>query len=92
MAYIRRCITIGYCQGFNYIARKILKITNDEVYNILFFYQEETFWIFTEIIERLLPLNYFTELVGLMTDFTLIKDLIINNNEKLYLKNLKCDF
>ena len=29
-----------------------------------------------------------------MTDFTLIKDLIINNNEKLYLhlKKLKCDF
>ena len=34
MAYTRRCITIGYCQGFNYITGKILKIINDEVYII----------------------------------------------------------
>ena len=31
LAYTKRSITIGYCQGFNYIVGKILKITNDEV-------------------------------------------------------------
>ena len=58
-----------------------------------YFLLEETFWVFTEVIERLLPLNYFTELVGMMTDYTLIKNLILRNNEEIiiHLKNLNCE-
>lgn len=32
LAYSRRNISIGYCQGFNFIVGRILKIINDEVY------------------------------------------------------------
>ena len=32
IAYSRRSISIGYCQGFNHIIGKILKITQNEVY------------------------------------------------------------
>ena len=32
IAYTRRTISIGYCQGFNHIVGKILKIIPNEVY------------------------------------------------------------
>jgi len=31
LAYSRRNITIGYCQGFNFIVGKLLKIYTEEV-------------------------------------------------------------
>lgn len=62
-----RNTTIGYCQGFNYICNQIYSVTKDE---------EETFWIFCKIIEDILPINYFTELAGLITDATIIYGMI----------------
>ena len=40
IAYSRRNCTLGYCQGFNYIVGKILKVITNE---------ENAFWIFTQI-------------------------------------------
>ena len=35
-AYSRRNSSIGYCQGFNYIVGKILKLCQNEVYIIIY--------------------------------------------------------
>lgn len=32
LAYSRRSVTIGYCQGFNFIVGKLLKVISSEVY------------------------------------------------------------
>ena len=34
-AYSRRCVKIGYCQGFNFIVGKILKICKNDVRKIV---------------------------------------------------------
>ena len=36
LAYSRRTSSIGYCQGFNYIVGKILKLCQNEVYIIIY--------------------------------------------------------
>ena len=51
IAYSRRNCTLGYCQGFNYIVGKLLKVINNE---------ENVFWIFTQIIENILDVRSFT--------------------------------
>ena len=38
LAFSRREATIGYCQGFNFIVGKILKICEDEVNILLLYY------------------------------------------------------
>lgn len=67
IAYSRRNISIGYCQGFNFIAGFILKTVHNE---------EEAFWLFVQIIESILPLNYFSNAFGVLVDSALISELI----------------
>jgi hypothetical protein len=50
---------LGYCQGFNYIVGKLLKVVKNE---------EDVFWIFTQIIENLLPINYYYDSIGIIID------------------------
>jgi hypothetical protein len=66
-AYSRRNISIGYVQGFNFIVGRLLKVNQNE---------EEVFWLFTQIIENILPLNYFSEMCGLMTDADILSLLL----------------
>ena len=61
--YSVRSSSIGYCQGFNYIAAKIYKVTQDE---------EETFWILTKVLEEILPINYYSDIIGLIADSIVI--------------------
>lgn len=49
LAFSRREATIGYCQGFNFLVGKILKICNEEVCNQKNFYY---FNIFINLIGR----------------------------------------
>ena len=63
IAYSRRNISIGYCQGFNFIAGFILKTVHNE---------EEAFWLFVQIIESILPLNYFSNAFGVLVDSVLM--------------------
>ncbi len=63
MAYSRRNISIGYVQGFNFIVGRLFKIIQNE---------EEVFWIFTQIIENILPLNFYSEMAGLMIDVDIL--------------------
>lgn len=50
VAYARRNPNVGYCQGMNLIAANLLLIMPST---------EETFWILTCMIERMLPEGYF---------------------------------
>ena len=46
-----RNLTIGYCQGFNYIVGKLLMMLN--------FNEEDVFWVFTQIAENYLPFDFY---------------------------------
>lgn len=48
-AYARRCPTVGYCQGFNFIA----------AFALLVLPEETAFWCLVAIIEHIMPAGYF---------------------------------
>jgi len=77
IAYSRRNSQIGYCQGFNFIVAKLLK---------LFEREEDVFWIFVQIIENILPCEYYSELVGIMSDCSLCLELLKESNKKVMKK------
>ena len=52
LAYVRHNPRLGYCQGFNFVASKLLEYLEEE----------ETFWILVEIIKKV-PSDYFTTMV-----------------------------
>lgn len=73
IAYSRRNCTLGYCQGFNYIVGKILKVVSDE---------ENVFWIFVQILENILPINYYYNSVGIIIDNSIfVEQLKINDKD-----------
>ena len=79
MAFAMRNITIGYCQGFNYIVGKLLLIMEDE---------EETFWVFTQIAENYLPFDFYLKFTGVRTDAEIVKKIIkLTLN---YTENIEC--
>ena len=67
ICYSIRNTTVGYCQGMNFIAGRILLIMGDE---------EQTFWIFIQIMEKYLSIIYYSELVGIVIETTIIENLI----------------
>ena len=77
IAYSRRNSQIGYCQGFNFIVAKLLKLFEKE---------EDVFWIFVQIIENILPCEYYSELVGIMSDCSLCLELLKESNKKVMQK------
>lgn len=76
IAYSRRNCKIGYCQGFNLIVAKLL----------LIFEEEDAFWIFVQVIENILPCEYYSELVGIMGDCSLCLKILMESNKKVMLK------
>ena len=75
IAYSRRSQFIGYCQGFNFIVSFILKIINNE---------EESFWLFVQIIEKILPLNYYSNVLGVLVYSALIEQLLFQFLPELF--------
>ena len=67
ICYSIRNTSVGYCQGMNFIAGRILLIMGDE---------EQTFWIFIQIMEKYLSITYYSELVGIVIETTIIENLI----------------
>lgn len=57
-AFVQRCPTVGYCQGFNFIAARLLMAMPEE----------EAFWTLVQIVEVILPLDYYSNLVGVLLD------------------------
>ena len=67
LCYSIRNLTVGYCQGMNFLVARLLLVMEDE---------EETFWIFVQIIEQILPIINYQELTGVIIETTLIETLI----------------
>ena len=74
LAYSRRNLSIGYCQGFNFIVGKLLKVIENEV--IFLKNQEEVFWVFVQILENFLQVEYYSELSGILVDNTIVFNLL----------------
>ncbi len=75
IAYSRRNPFLGYCQGFNFIVYFILKIIKKE---------EEAFWLFVQIIEKILPLNYYSNVLGVLVYSALIEQLLFQFLPELF--------
>jgi len=73
--YSKRNISIGYVQGFNFIVGKIFKFLQDE---------EKSFWIFVQIIENILPIDFYSEMAGVMADVDILLCLI----KQIYIPDL----
>jgi hypothetical protein len=56
--FVKRNPAIGYCQGVNFIANMLLDFLDEE----------QSFWVFTIICEELLPIDYYSDLLGVLVD------------------------
>lgn len=72
LCYSKRNLTIGYVQGFNFIVGRILQYIPDE---------EKAFWVFCQIIESILPLNFYSGMSGLIADI----DILIGLFKEMYM-------
>lgn len=75
-AYIKRNPTIGYCQGMNFIVGRLRKYLNEE----------DTFWVFTMIVESYLPFDYFAMMVGVLIDQKMFMKFVHYEFKKLHQK------
>ena len=89
ICYSIRNTSIGYCQGMNFIVCRLLLIMGNE---------EQVFWIFIQIIEKILPIIYYSDLAGIIIETTIIDAFIsfylnnfynylVENSFKLSLNN-----
>ena len=67
MCYSTRNSSIGYCQGMNFIVSRLLLILGNE---------EHTFWVFYQIMEHFLSLNYYFDLTGIIIETTLVETML----------------
>ena len=65
-AYFKKNLS-GYTQGCNQIVGRLLETINDE---------EKTFWVFSEMMENILTVDYFSRLLGLYTDIDIVACLL----------------
>lgn len=65
----RNSISIGYCQGFNFIVGQILLVMENE---------EQTFWIFTKLVEDFLPFDFYLKFSGVRIDMSIVQSMIKN--------------
>jgi Rab-GTPase-TBC domain len=56
--YVKRNPTIGYCQGMNFIVGRMIQFMDEE----------EAFWTLTMILETILPLDFYCNMVGALVD------------------------
>ena len=89
ICYSIRNSSIGYCQGMNFIVGRLLLIMDNE---------EQVFWIFIQIIEKILPIIFYSDLAGIIIETTIIDTFIsfylsdfynylVQNSFKLSLNN-----
>lgn len=65
-AFITRNPSIGYCQGMNFLAARLLVFLNEE----------EAFWTLTRMIEHILPIDNYSNLVGVLVDQKILQELM----------------
>ena len=56
--YGRRNPSIGYCQGMNFLVAMLLHVLGEE----------ESFWVLCQLMESLLPIDYYTIMTGVIID------------------------
>lgn len=83
-ALLSRNPNVGYVQGFNFIAGRLLSLG---------FSEEHTFWLLAQIIETYLPLDYFYSMTGILIDQKVFSRLMEMKLPKLMsrLARLKID-
>ena len=64
--YLKRNAKVGYFQGLNYIVVNLLTYLREE----------EAFWVTCMIIEKYFPLDYYSNFFGVLTDQSILEDLI----------------
>ena len=67
VAYSWRNPSVGYCQGMNFIAGRLLSFG---------FTEEQAFWMLAQILETYLPLDYFSVMTGVLTDQKVFHSLL----------------
>lgn len=67
ICYTTRNTSVGYCQGMNFVVSRLLLIMRDE---------EQTFWLFLQIMENIVSLIYYADLQGIIIETTLIETLL----------------
>ena len=67
VCYSTRNSSIGYCQGMNFVVSRLLLILGNE---------EHTFWVFYQIMEHFLSLNYYFDLTGIIIETTLVETML----------------
>ncbi|CAI2385716.1 unnamed protein product [Moneuplotes crassus] len=65
-AYVLRNPTIGYCQGLNFIAAVLITQLSEE----------QAFWVLCQVIESILPTDYFNLMTGVIIDQRVFEELI----------------
>jgi Rab-GTPase-TBC domain len=74
VAYSIRNPNVGYCQGLNFVVATILSLE---------FSEEESFWIYVQIIEKYLPFEYFTSMSGVILDQKIFDFLFRSKLQKI---------
>ncbi|XP_042145435.1 TBC1 domain family member 2B isoform X1 [Ixodes scapularis] len=75
LAYSRRNLIVGYCQGLNRLAAIAL----------LFMSEEDAFWCLVTVVEYIMPRDYYSRtLEASQVDQRVLKDLMIEKLPRLY--------
>jgi hypothetical protein len=64
----------GYCQGLNFIVATLLRVG---------FSEEESFWMFTQLIENYVPSSYYSSMFGVILDQKVFDHLLRVKQTKL---------
>ncbi|CAK65037.1 unnamed protein product (macronuclear) [Paramecium tetraurelia] len=65
VAYSIRNPFVSYCQGLNFITHFLV--------NKLKFSEEDTFWALSSLIEEIMPLDYYTNMISVMVDTKILE-------------------
>lgn len=80
---MKRNPTIGYCQGLNFIVAHLLR----------YLQEEEAFWVLCCLLETILPIDYYSSMIGIMIDQKVFSSLVKAIDPQLcnYLKQINLD-
>jgi hypothetical protein len=77
IAFSRRNPYVGYCQGLNFIAYFLI---------VMQFTEEEAFWLLSQIIETIIPMDYYTNMIGVVCDQQIFISILRNIHPKIVKK------
>ena len=80
--YVKRNPSVGYCQGMNFIGANLLECMDEE----------DAFWTLTQIIENYLPLEYYSNMLGVVLDQKVLYDLLERHLPEMYDHFEACSF